>query len=1279
MKMKWICGALTASLMMAGQAMAQLTDDASNYGAPNPDWNTGSNEGDGFGPWTITDGGGGHFLASSTEGDGSRTNSIDTAGQAFGLWNANASSVTDAIRGFDTNVWGDGAVLSFDFSFRWDGGARGVTLINDVVTEIFYVSIGSGGYDFPGGSAPATSWPGEREFGEVITFTFTQNGPNIDWQFSGIHASSPNESGTITGQVIDTFRIFNAEGSGGDPNNVYFNNLSVTPGTALPLEFTDGAAAPTLLGDALYTLARSVGGGVDDDIVLSSSNTNALTVPSTVSFEALANSLTFTATVVSVTNGSAILVASNVTSGAWAQFLVTPVVPVLSIGGPFELFELGTNSYTLTRVGAVTDDIEFSSSDTNVLVVPASQSFVTNETELTFDVEMVGFGTATIFASNLASGAVAEYNVGVFEPGLTLSGPTSVRIGSTPTFTLTRVGPIANTVSLSSNSNPSVMSVPGTVAFTTGENTLTFQGTALTTGSTTLVAWNFDASSAPFTVEVTALPEGTYDEGTLYSGAWNDGDNNGLGFGPWVFNHSTDTNEPAYFAGVFIGDPALAGISGMDQASFGFYANPAGSAANAEVSRTLSNALTVGQTFRFQLGLNFDSGTDGSNRGFSLLAGATELVNINMGNSSVITLNGNAMFTNYGAQAMTLDLQYVGDGSIRVTGTGRDGVETIDQVLTVPAGAPDNFKLYFNACEAIDQRQMYINALQVTDGPAIPLAFTAGEAAPLATGEYLFTLQRDGTVADDIELSSSDANVLTVPALVSFTTGVDTISFTGTVVSLTNGSAVIVASNVASGAWAQYVVTPIAPTLSIGGPFELFDLGTNEYSLTRTGAVGDDIVFSSSDTNVLTVPVGASFVTNENALVFDVEMVGFGFATIIASNTASGVFAEYNVTVQTPSLTLSGPDSLRDGQTRTYTLTRVGPIDDTVYLTSSVPSTFSVPATAVFSNSENTVSFEGSALGLGSVVLTASNGDAAATPLNISITAIPSGTYDEGSFYSGSWNDGDNEGSGFGPWVFNHSSDTNEPAYFAGVFIGDPANSGISGMDQQSFGFYANPANSGANAEVTRTLNSPMMIGDTFVFQLGLNFDSGTDGSNRGFNLFAGGNELLNINQGNGAAITVNGSNMFTNYGTQAMTISIEYQADGIVRVYGTGRDGVETFDSQIIINTGAPDNFKFYFNGTEANDSRQMYINNLQVIEGVGGPEISEITIAGTDVSANVGVGEVGKSYSLDYTLDLTADPVIWTEVDQADGDGVNEIILMDTTANPFRVYRLVIRDSIP
>lgn len=1276
------CGVLAASLMLAGQSMAQLTDDAANYGGTNIAWATGSNGGDGFGTWTLNNGGGGFFLGSSTEGSGTRTNSIDTAGQAFGMWNADGGNVTEAIRGFDTGVWGDGSILSFDLSFRWDDGIRGVTLINDVSTEIFFLTISASGYGYTGGAsnAPATAWPGEREFGEVITVTFTQNGNNIDWNFKGIHASSPDISGTITGQVVDTFRVFSVVGAGGDERNLYFNNLSVTAGSALPLQFTDGEQNPVNLGGYAYTLERSVGGGVTDDIVLSSSNTNALTVPSMVSFAPAVNSLVFTATVVSVTNGSSTLTASNAATGATAQYLVTPVLPVLSIGGPFELFALGTNAYTLTRVGAVTDDITFSSSDTNVLTVPPTATFASGTNELSFNAVMVGFGTATIYASNAPSGARAEYNVSVLEPGVTLSGPTSVRIGATPTYTLTRVGPSANTFGMS-NTVPAVLSVPGTVTFPSAQdNVVTFQATALATGTTAVTPWNFDFLGNTLTIEVTPLPEGIYDEGSLYGGSWNDGDNNGLGFGPWVFNHNADTNDPAYFAGVFIGDPASAGISGMDQASFGFFANPAGSAANAEVSRTLSNAMTVGQTFRFQLGLNFDSGADGSNRGFSLLAGATELLNINMGNSAIITLNGSPMFTNYGAQAVTLDLQYVGDGSIRVSGTGRDGVEAFDQVLSVASGAPDNFKLYFNACEGIDERQMYVNAFQVTDGPAIPLAFTAGEPAPQAAGEYTFSLQRDLAVGTNILLSSSNTDVLTVPASVNFGDAATTLTFTGTVVSLTNGPATIVASNTASGASATYTVTPVPPVIFFGGAFELFELGTNEYTLTRSGAVTDDIVLSSGDTNILQVPASVTFESGSNVVAFSVEVIGYGGAVMYATNLATGATAEYFVNVQSPSLTLSGQTEIRQGLTRTYTLTRVGAIGDTVYLTSSVPSVLSVPATVVFTNG-NTITFTADALSLGTAVLTASNADASATPLSIEVTATPAGVYDEGSFYGGNWNDGDNEGSGFGPWAFNHSSDTNDPpASFAGVFIGNPALSGISGMDAESFGFFANPAGVGANAEVTRSLTSALNVGDTFVFQLGVNFDSGDEFSNRGFVLYAGATELLNINQGGSQTLTVNGQDMFTQYGTEAMLIHIEYVANGILRVYGTGRDGSESFDQNIIVGSGAPDNFKFYFNGTEASDNRQMYVNNLQVIVGGGDePGVESFMIAAGQATANLGVGDVGTTYTMQYTTNLLGNPVVWTQVDQAVGNGVDDIVLDDPDAGgqPFRIYRILIQPA--
>lgn len=230
------------------------------------------------------------------------------------------------------------------------------------------------------------------------------------------------------------------------------------------------------------------------------------------------------------------------------------------------------------------------------------------------------------------------------------------------------------------------------------------------------------------------------DSADNYGGGWADGSNQGSGFGPWTFNHTQDGTTS--WAGTFIGDPALAGISGFGTNAFGFYANPPASGANAEVRRSFSAAMAVGAVFRFDWGLNWDSDAADSYRGFSLLAGDTELVYINMANSAAISINGGPMFTNYGAQAMTLDFEYVASGSIRVSGTGRDGAEAYDQTLTVPAGAPTRFKFYFNASSVptneLEQanRQMYVDNLTLT-GPG------AGE-----TLSAMVTITRAETVTD---------------------------------------------------------------------------------------------------------------------------------------------------------------------------------------------------------------------------------------------------------------------------------------------------------------------------------------------------------------------------------------------------------------------------------------------------------------------------------------------------------------------------------------------------
>lgn len=242
-------------------------------------------------------------------------------------------------------------------------------------------------------------------------------------------------------------------------------------------------------------------------------------------------------------------------------------------------------------------------------------------------------------------------------------------------------------------------SIPS-VALDVGGNEIVVSGSNVVAGGTATNAFDSGADAA-------------------YYPTWTNGNNGGTGFLGWIFNHNQGTG----YAGCFIGDPAAAGISGFGTNAFGFYANPPDSGANAEVIRNFGAAMAVGSTFSFDWGLNWDSDASNSYRGCSLLAGDAELVYINMSNSDDVSINGSLMFTNYGAQAMTLNFEYVADGSIRVHGIGRDGSESYDQTLAVPAGAPSRIKFYFNASSVPaapdqDKRQMYVDNLKVTSPSA---------------------------------------------------------------------------------------------------------------------------------------------------------------------------------------------------------------------------------------------------------------------------------------------------------------------------------------------------------------------------------------------------------------------------------------------------------------------------------------------------------------------------------------------------------------------------------
>lgn len=205
--------------------------------------------------------------------------------------------------------------------------------------------------------------------------------------------------------------------------------------------------------------------------------------------------------------------------------------------------------------------------------------------------------------------------------------------------------------------------------------------------------------------------------------------------------------------------------------------------------------------------------------------------------------------------------------------------------------------------------------------------------------------------------------------------------------------------------------------------------------------------------------------------------------------------------------------------------------------------------------------------------------------------------FDTGSNYDGSnpWVDTSNQGFGFDPWDITVNAGTG----FAGNFIGDPDAAGINGMSVESFGMFANPGGSGAFVTAGRPFSSALGIGQTFSVDWGVNWDSDSAG-NKGLNLYTGGlggTEVININQGGSATITINGDNMFTEYGTQVMTLNFERVSSTDLRVFAIGRDSIETYDNTFALGSSAVDAVLFYASDLASGDQRQPYFDNLQIV----------------------------------------------------------------------------------
>ncbi|MDY0150008.1 MAG: hypothetical protein RBT03_07980, partial [Kiritimatiellia bacterium] len=532
MKTLKMLGVLVTVGLMTGAALAApevlAYDEAGNY-TPATFTNQ-SNLGTGFGAWDLW--GEPAALGDSTAGGGGDLNS--TNGYSFQFMGDGAGGWCNARRNFDGELQQDD-VLSFTFTYNYDGGGRGVDLFCSTGQFANVIDVTGGNTFKVNGETISTNWsPGavvdvgitQLTNGVLLTLTRSTNGTiNLNYTTNILNLEPANGvSMYCGGYVTNEFAPDNVNFA------VFMNDMYIFGEPRLGLSFTTGRWDPIAIGDYAFELTRE--GAVGDDIVLSSSNTNSVTVPATATF--VSNSVSFNVTVVSLTDGPATIIASNVATGAWTDYEITPVAPSLAIEGDYQIYVTGPQTYTLTRAGDVGDSIVLTSSDTGVMTVPASATFVTGEPTLTFVGTVLATGATTLTASNASSGASAEYNVTVSTPKLELTGPATAWVDDTKTYTVTRFGPVNDTVNLAST-DTNVMTVPPTVTFPFEVDVVTFQAPALAVGGTMLSADNDDVEPATLAVTVTDVPNIlAYDEAGNYTPAtFINTANEGFGFGAW--------------------------------------------------------------------------------------------------------------------------------------------------------------------------------------------------------------------------------------------------------------------------------------------------------------------------------------------------------------------------------------------------------------------------------------------------------------------------------------------------------------------------------------------------------------------------------------------------------------------------------------------------------------------------------------------------------------------------------------------------------------------------
>jgi hypothetical protein len=671
---------------------------------------------------------------------------------------------------------------------------------------------------------------------------------------------------------------------------------------------------------------------------VSSSNTGAATVPTTVTFAPNSTSVAVPVTGVGV--GTAVIHAS----GLPALADTTATVNVVNLGGivlpsnatvglglsvPFQV--------TLPApapAGGVT--ITLTSSDTSKLTIsPGIVTIGTGQTGPPAQPQITGVnvGTANITAS--ATGYTSSTQpvqvtatLSFAQPSITINGAATQNVA----LTLSAPPPGGLTVNLTS-SNPGVATVPLTAIFPANATTVNVPITGVGPGSAVIHA---SATNVPdATTSVTVQSAGTINVPANVSTQ--------LGLSaPLAISLSAAPSSPVTVT-LTSTDPTKVGVSTNTVTIAAGQTSPATqpqvtglNIGTASVNVTApgytsgSTSVQVGATINFAQPTLTITGTATQNITLNLSAAAPAgglTVNLSSSNTGVATVPPSVSFAQ-GSTAVSVPVTGVASGSAVIHASNLPSVPDVTANVTV----------------------QILGTISLPSNTSISLGQTA---------TYPVTLSAPAPAPVTVALFSSDTSKVTISAAsVSIAQGATTPAQQPTITGVNLGSANINASatgyNSASGA------VQVSATISFTPPTVTFTGGgTQNLTLTLSGQApsgGLTVDLSSNNTAVATVPATATFVQGQTTVQVPVTIVASGTTVIHASKLPGLADTTANVTVQ-GDIGLPANVTVAPGQQASFAVTLSTPAPAggiNVSLSSSDPSKVSVVFASVFINQGQT-------------------------------------------------------------------------------------------------------------------------------------------------------------------------------------------------------------------------------------------------------------------------------------------------------------------------------------